>query len=62
VTLDQYADGEPHELRFEGEVFGGGLTSFFVDEVELVGCGEPDGGSDTSDDTTGAADSSGTTG
>jgi len=73
VTLDQYADGQPHELRFEGEVFGGGLTNFFVDEVELVGCGEPqDGATDTSGtetdstgasvgDTTGGSDSSGTT-
>ena len=48
LTLDQWADGEPHELRFEGEVFGAGLTNFFVDEVELVGCGEPGDGTGTS--------------
>ncbi len=42
VTLDQWADGAPHELRFESQVFGGGLTNFFVDDVELVGCGDVD--------------------
>lgn len=55
LTLDQWADGQPHELRFEGEVFGPGLTNFFVDEVELVGCGALD---DTSSE--GGSDSSGT--
>jgi len=39
VTLDQFADGELHELRIESEVFGGGLTNFFVDSISIVGCG-----------------------
>ena len=56
LTLDQWADGQPHELRLQSEVFGGGLTSFFVDEVELVGCGQPGtGGSDDGLDSSGTA-------
>ncbi|MEM6989346.1 MAG: hypothetical protein AAF721_02575 [Myxococcota bacterium] len=42
LTLDQWADGQIHELRFESEVFGGGLTNFFVDNVQLYGCGDID--------------------
>lgn len=56
LTLDQWADGQPHVLRLQSEILGGGLTSFFVDEIELVGCGMP--GPDGSD----GLDSSGTSG
>ncbi|MEM6993174.1 MAG: hypothetical protein AAF721_21855 [Myxococcota bacterium] len=56
LTLDQWADGEPHELRFESEVFGDGLTNFLVDEVELIGCG-PIGPGGAVDETGTGADS-----
>ncbi len=48
LTLDQWADGQPHELRFESEVFGDGLTNFLVDEVELIGCGAVEPPADSS--------------
>ena len=61
LTLDQWADGQPHDLRFEAEVFGPGLTNFFVDEVELVGCGDPGGadGSGSASETGSLDDTSG---
>lgn len=37
VTLDvsAYADDQVHNLRFHSQVFGSGITSFFIDEVTL---------------------------
>lgn len=66
LTLDQWADGEPHELRLESEVFGERITSFVVDDVELIGCGTvgPSGSSSdgATDDTSGGSDASGSSG
>ena len=62
LTLDQYADGMPHTLRFESDVLGDGLTNFFVDEVSLVGCDDeaPTGTSGTTGTTDGGTDSTST--
>lgn len=53
VALDvtDFADGGEHQLLIETEISGAGLTSFFVDDVELVSCVEP--GGSTGDSTAG---------
>lgn len=42
VTLDisAFADDGVHTLSFDSEVFGGGTTNFFVDNVSVVACGD----------------------
>ena len=71
IDLSDFADGSPHELRIEADVVGSGVTNFFVDSVEIVGCTEAledddTGGGDSGDesgdesgDTGGEADESG---
>ena len=58
-----YADGAEHELSFEATLAGVGLTSFFVDDVELRLCEQVTGSSSSSSSSTGEgsgdADSSG---
>jgi len=38
VTLDitPYADGKSHHLRFSSQVFGDGVTNFFIDDIALT--------------------------
>jgi len=36
VDLSPYADGKSHKLRFYSEVFGSGITHFFIDDVVLT--------------------------
>ena len=60
VDVSNYADGMEHEISFSATLTGGGLTSFFVDEVELLPCEEPGGSSSSS--STGMAIGSSTTG
>jgi hypothetical protein len=36
IDISAYADDELHQLRFDSEVFGSGVTSFFIDEVTLT--------------------------
>ncbi len=51
VDLDvaDWADGGTFTLRFTSSISGNGLTSFFLDDVRLVSCGE--GGTGTGTDT-----------
>lgn len=41
VDVSPWADGGTYELVFRGEQLGPEKTSFYVDEVTLVSCGEP---------------------
>lgn len=36
-----FANGAQHQLRFEATVFGGHITSFFIDDVSLSVMVEP---------------------
>jgi len=58
LDLSDFADGQRHDLYLEAELAGGGVTSFFVDDVSLVGCAEAPAGDDdeTGDDTGGETD------
>jgi subtilisin-like proprotein convertase family protein len=47
VDLSSYADGAQHSIRLRGELFGGGQSSFYVDDVELISAGEAAGHSVT---------------
>jgi len=73
IDLSAWADGAEHTLAIEAEVLGGGITSFFVDSLELVACSEPatedetggshgDSGSDSGSDESGDSGDSGTGG
>ncbi len=42
VDISAYADGGTHTLSFHSEIFGGGTTNFFVDDVSITA--EPGGG------------------
>lgn len=41
LALDEYADGQQHRIAFNSVTTGAGLTNFFLDAVELVGCEDP---------------------
>lgn len=52
VDVSSYADGDEHELSFGASLAGVGLTSFFVDDVELLLC-DPEGTSSSSSSSSG---------
>lgn len=53
IDVSQWADGGSYELVFAANITGNGLTSFFLDDVSLVACGD-EGGTETG--TTGETD------
>lgn len=62
IDLAEWADGETHTLAIEAELAGGsGVTSFFVDEVALIGCNEVASEDETGGEETGADDTGGET-
>lgn len=57
VDISEHADGEVHRLRFHGSKVGTGLTSFFLDDVDLISCDAPATGESSGDfDETGGTD------
>lgn len=52
VDVSSYADGGEHELSFAASLAGVGMTSFFVDDVELLLC-ETEGTSSSSSSSSG---------
>ena len=61
LDLSEFADGTRHDLYLEADLAGGGVTSFFVDDVSLVGCAEAPEGDESGDDTGGTTgDATGT--
>lgn len=52
VDVSPWADGGTYTLRFSADIAGVELTSFFLDEVELVSCTEMAGTSTGVEDTT----------
>jgi len=65
LDVSSHGDGAEHELSFEATLAGVGLTSFFVDDVELLLCEQETSSSSSSsatgEGTGGAASSSGST-
>ncbi|MEM6994536.1 MAG: hypothetical protein AAF721_28730 [Myxococcota bacterium] len=56
IDVSEWADGAEHTLSIEAELAGGGVTSFFVDELSVVACSEiasedETGGDETGDET-----------
>jgi hypothetical protein len=39
IDISAFADGGAHTLDFTGEVFGPGVTNFFVDDIAIESCG-----------------------
>lgn len=70
IDVSAFADGQPHTLTLAGEMSGDGMTSFFVDDVGLFMCDEPDddgtgstgGGSSTGDSGSSSSGDAGDTG
>ncbi len=72
LDISDWADGGSYQLRFSASIAGNGLTSFFLDDVEIVSCGEGSTGTAGSDtvgvdttagnDTTAGDSDSGTSG
>lgn len=59
LDLSEFADGSAHDLYIEADLAGGGVTSFFVDDVSLVGCAEAPEGDETGDESGDGTDGTG---
>jgi len=49
LDISDWADGGSYQLRFSSSIAGNGLTSFFLDDVQVVSCGEGSTGTAGSD-------------
>ncbi len=59
IDVSEWADGAEHTLSIDAQLAGGGVTSFFVDELSVIACSELASEDETGDDTGEATGGSG---